>query len=176
MNRPDHRPTALTLQKSRVSAWLQLIVSSAFGMGGMYVSFLAYSLGGDLGGLMAGLFAFSTFCVSVTFIKAALDTLNHQGPWLVIDQHGITDVARNIGPVPWHPMQLVTLDNYESRIVINFHRNSSSPYASGRWTSLIRRWQNGGDFTFSLGGMAYDTGTLKATLDAFHAATKPPSQ
>lgn len=176
MIRPDHLPAALTLQKSRPSAWIQLVLSVAFGIGGIFSAFLAYFTAGDLGGLIAGLFAFSTICVAGTFAKSSLDTLNHQGPWLVIDGQGITDIVRNVGPVPWHQMQTVKLDNYENQIIVNFHRREDSPQVRGRWTSLIYRWQNGGDLIFPLGGLAYDTARLKAALQAFHAAAKPSQQ
>lgn len=170
MTRSDPRPLPLALHKSRFTARLQLTLATGFGIGGLYAAVLAYSIAGELGALISGLFAFTTICVAGAFAKAALEVLNHDGPWLVIDERGITDMAKRIGPIPWHEMRAVTLDSYENRIAVTFHEGSPSRPSRGPWLSLLFRWQNGGDLLLPLGGLRYDTGRLKSTLGQFHAA------
>lgn len=170
MTRPDPHPLPLALHKSRVTARLQLTLSTGLGIAGLYAAVLAYSIAGELGPLIAGLFAFSTICIAGTFAKSALEVLNHDGPWLVIDESGITDMAKRVGPLPWHEMQAVTLDSYENRIAVTLHESSPSRPSRSFWSSLLFRWQNGGDLLFPLGGLRYDTARLKSTLKQFHAA------
>lgn len=171
MTRSDPRPLPLALHKSRLTARLQLTLATGMGIGGLYAAVLAYNIAGELGTLISGLFAFTTICVAGAFAKAALEVLRHDGPWLVIDERGITDMAKRIDPIPWHE---VTLDSDENRIAVTFHEGSPSRPSRGPWRSLLFRWQNGGDLLFPLGGLRYDTARLKSTFDQFHAAASRP--
>lgn len=89
-------------------------------------------------------------------------------PALLLDDRGLTDVDRGIGPIPWHEIEAIDLgsgdgDTMQVRFV------PGSRYHGGSRTMLrsVKRAFKGGDLAIPLGGLVYDPRRLKRAVDHY---------
>lgn len=156
-------PRPLALRKRRWTLIFTLPFAVTLALCGLGSVMLLHWLPGNFGVAAAAVCAFTYLCVAGAIGKSALDTLATQAPSLIIDQDGLTDVSRNVGPIPWRHMRRVDLDDYEGRIVVSLIHDPQTLIGAAR------RVFDGGDMAFSLAGLSYDAAQLEATLKAFHS-------
>lgn len=140
--------------------------------GGVYALYLFLAVGADdkLIRLFSGLALFVYFCVAGTMGRSVLDVLRSQGPALIVDAEGITDVEHDAELVPWTEIEKVKIDDEDNCIVVNFFEGSRYVAGRGQVSKITRRLLRRGDRKFPLQGLVFRWHDLEKALKEFHAA------
>ena len=169
------QPQPILLYRRRWTLIFQVPFTLLMVLSLAYAVYFAVAVDGPLFRAVFSLAAFAAFCIAWTLGRSAWEAYQWRDPALVVDATGITDLRGDDQRcVRWDAMERVHLDNYENLILIRLS-DAGTGSALGAVFRTLQRWQQGGDFAFSLRGLAYDTRQIQTALKAFHAAAAPQS-
>lgn len=107
------------------------------------------------------------------FIIETFRAATWNGPALVLDSRGVTDVWCNKMPVPWTAIKRFSLDRGDGDRLILWLRDTALPHARRstmhRIGNTLGRAFAGGDVVINLNPIRYERAMLKGTLERYLA-------
>ncbi|GGC64645.1 hypothetical protein [Undibacterium terreum] len=121
--------------------------------------------------VLVGVSLFGSLCVGIALIQAALQTLRTKGPTLILDERGITHIAKEEIFIAWSAIQRISTNEGEQGddLGIWFKLDDAEGQRLRRIGTRLKRALIGADKTIPLGNLVYRPKELAATIAAYQS-------
>jgi len=154
-------PQPLLIFRRRFGAWMALVLTAMFGglvsYGAIAIAWMAHDR------IWLQVLALLVIAFWIAALYSCWKRVRWEGPALVLDARGVTDLWGGKPTIAWKSIAQVRLDLGDGdRMVVRLRDNRGLGKA-------VARLFNGGDFSIYLGSLSVDYRLLQSTADAYIA-------